>query len=385
MAKNGFKIMDSDMHTHEPWDLWLNYIDPAFKDRAPIGTSKDPVDMNTTIEGDILGAFLSNQKHLQHEEEQARLEISHSRSSKYMQEGIDRGFDSVSQVNAMEVEGLDVANLYPSRGMVVAGVDYEDEPFADAIAKAYNNWLADFCSESPARLKGVAMILCSNIDNAVAEVRRTREELNFVGIYLHPNPIRGRNWHSNEYDRLWAVCQELDMAVTFHETFKCNLPQAIADRFYDEPDRIWTMGHVACHPIEQMYAALCMCAGGILEKFPGIRVAHLECNSSWLPFWLWRMDEHHEHREEQASKYLNMLPSEYFKRQCFAVIDPDEEPSKYAIDWVGDDNFVFSTDYPHPDSIYPFATDSFLKLPLSEEAKKKVMWDNCTRLYSLSV
>ena len=57
MAKNGFKIMDSDMHTHEPWDLWLNYIDPAFKDRAPIGTSKDPVDMNTTIEGDILGAF----------------------------------------------------------------------------------------------------------------------------------------------------------------------------------------------------------------------------------------------------------------------------------------------------------------------------------------
>ena len=97
------------------------------------------------------------------------------------------------------------------------------------------------------------------------------------------------------------------------------------------------------------------------------------------------MDEHHEHREEQASKYLNMLPSEYFKRQCFAVIDPDEEPSKYAIDWVGEDNFVFSTDYPHPDSIYPFATDSFLKLPLSEEAKKKVMWDNCTRLYSLSV
>ena len=66
-----------------------------------------------------------------------------------MQEAIDSRFDPVSQVNAMEVEGLDVANLYPSRGMVVAGVDYEDEPFADAVAKAYNNWLADFCSESP--------------------------------------------------------------------------------------------------------------------------------------------------------------------------------------------------------------------------------------------
>ena len=42
MAKNGFKVMDSDMHTHEPWDLWLNYIDPAYKDRAPVRHQQRP-------------------------------------------------------------------------------------------------------------------------------------------------------------------------------------------------------------------------------------------------------------------------------------------------------------------------------------------------------
>ena len=229
------------------------------------------------------------------------------------------------------------------------------------------------------------MILVADIEDAIVEVRRTREELGFVGIYLHPNPIRGRNWHDPAYDPLWAECQNLNMAVTFHETFKCNLPQAIADRFYNEPGKIWTMGHVACHPIEQMYACLCMCAGGVLEKAPEMQVAHLECNAGWIPFWLWRMDEHHEHRIEQASKYLSMKPSEYFKRQCYVVIDADEEPAKYAIDWIGNENFVFSTDYPHPDSKYPFATQGFMKLPLSDETKRKVLWDNCTRLYSLSV
>ena len=42
MAKDGFKVMDSDMHIVEPADLWERYIDPAFKDRAPRGLSRHP-------------------------------------------------------------------------------------------------------------------------------------------------------------------------------------------------------------------------------------------------------------------------------------------------------------------------------------------------------
>lgn len=37
MAKNGFKLLDSDMHIVEPPDLWERYIDPAFKAQAPRG------------------------------------------------------------------------------------------------------------------------------------------------------------------------------------------------------------------------------------------------------------------------------------------------------------------------------------------------------------
>ena len=36
MAKAGFKVLDSDMHVMEPPDLWQRYIDPAFRDRAPV-------------------------------------------------------------------------------------------------------------------------------------------------------------------------------------------------------------------------------------------------------------------------------------------------------------------------------------------------------------
>ena len=47
----------------------------------------------------------------------------------------------------------------------------------------------------------------------------------------------------------------------------------------------------------------------------------------------------------------------------------------------GNAYFVFSTDYPHADSSYPHAVEIFLELTLDEQSKRKILWDNCARLY----
>ncbi len=54
-----------------------------------------------------------------------------------------------------------------------------------------------------------------------------------------------------------------------------------------------------------------------------------------------------------------------------------------VVDYLGDNNVVFSTDYPHPDSKFPHAVDKFLSMPLSDEVRRKFLWDNCVRLYNL--
>src|SRR4029453_9411167 len=68
----------------------------------------------------------------------------------------------------------------------------------------------------------------------------------------------------------------------------------------------------------------------------------------------------------------------------YLSVESDESTAKYFIDWFGDDNLVFSTDYPHGDSKYPLAVANFLQLPISEESKKKILWDNWARLYGLT-
>src|SRR5262249_3758380 len=76
-------------------------------------------------------------------------------------------------------------------------------------------------------------------------------------------------------------------------------------------------------------------------------------------------------------------PSELFRRQCFVSVEPEEELAKHVIAELGDDNLVVSTDWPHDDSRYPHALDTFLELGFSKDAKRKILWDNCARPYKL--
>jgi uncharacterized protein len=81
---------------------------------------------------------------------------------------------------------------------------------------------------------------------------------------------------------------------------------------------------------------------------------------------------------------LKMPPSEYFRRHCYVSVDPDETVVQYTIEAIGDENIVISTDWPHDDSAYPRAIETFLQLDgVSEASKRKILWDNCARLYGI--
>jgi predicted TIM-barrel fold metal-dependent hydrolase len=378
MAYNGFKVFDSDMHVLEPADLWVRYIDPKYKDRAPVGTNEYLGDLHLLHDGEVI----SRSKKMLVEDDIAIKQCERFDRVETFADFQERGWGSDVQVEAMDAEGIDVAVMYPTRGLVVHAKEYDDDGLAGAISRAYNDWLVEFCAIAPDRMYGAAMLPAQSVEAAVAEARRAKEELGFKAVFLRPNPIRGRNWNNPAYDPLWAECEKQGLAVGFHEGMPCVLPVAIGDRFDGIHEDFWLTEHVACHPIEQMYACLSMIAGGVCERFPALRVAFLEGNCSWLPFWLWRLDEHYETREHKLKKSLPLRPSEYFKRQCFAGVEADEDMARYVFDWMGDSYFVFSTDFPHHDCRYPHATETLLEQPFSEESKRKILWDNCNRLYA---
>ena len=385
MALNGFKVFDADLHITEPPDLWQRHIDPKYRDRAPVcaPSSGDFQESLLLIEGkavnpsgtlDPMWTFTADCAH------------HFGRHAHYM-DYERRGWGPDTQIDAMDTEGVDVAVLYPSAGLCAPARAYDEDGFATAIARAYNDWLGEFCAHDPQRMYGAAMVMPQDIDGTIEEIRRTKREFGFKAIFIRPNPVRGRNWHSPEYDRLWQTCEDEGIVVGFHGGLACTLPQAIAERFDATQDDSWLTIHVACHPSEMMYAMLCMIMGGVCERFPGLRVAFLEANCGWVPYYLWRMNEHYELRREVTFEMIKdrlpLGPHEYFKRQCYASIEAGETVSCPVVGDI-EEQVVFSTDFPHPECPFPNGVREFLELPLSEDLKRRILWDNACRLYDIA-
>ena len=114
-------------------------------------------------------------------------------------------------------------------------------------------------------------------------------------------------------------------------------------------------------------------------------MAFLEGNCAWLPWLLYRLDERSRLHGPLADVPLSRKPSEYFLHQCFISVDPDEYLITDVVNRLGDDNLVVSTDYPHIDAHFPHAIDEFFEIGgLSDANRRKILWDNCARLYNLA-
>ena len=382
--KNGFRVLDSDLHTMEPDGLWERYLEEPFKKFAPRftrrteGASNQPViqvgdleiaEMSKRARTAVVGKSLQERAFARH----PHYALAHS-----------RGYDSATHLQAMDIEGIDVAVIYGTRGRQVLMHDDHDPQVAAALARAHNNWTRDFCALDPSRLKFAAQLAFHDVPSAIVEARRAVRELGAIAVIGNPNPIHGRHVHDPAMEPLWDAIEELGVPVGFHPTGQSSLKDDIARRYLDTPNgRV--IGVAGRNPIELMMAFGSMAAGGVLERHPGLRCAFLEGTCGWLPWYLWRLDEAWEKFGPGSEVQISQLPSQYFFRQCFIATDADEKPLRQVVEAIGDDNIVVSTDYPHSDGLFPTAIEEFVRLEgVSDKTKAKILWDNCARLYKLS-
>jgi uncharacterized protein len=139
------------------------------------------------------------------------------------------------------------------------------------------------------------------------------------------------------------------------------------------------MNSLCSHVIEGMLCLMDLTIGGVLERFPQLRVGIVETHVAWLPGWLALMDDLQPRHLEwlHLKNPLKMLPSEYFKRQCYITAFPDDPMLGTVIDLIGDDRIAISSDFPHKNSRRDMvAIFKGLHSDLSEESQKKILSTN---------
>ena len=377
--KNGFKIIDSDLHVIEPPNLYEDYIEPRFRDQAPQWTGHPEHGNGGWVCQDLVHA---NPEWMA--PDTLSRELLMRRKEAYYVEENEQGYTAELTLKAMDREGIDIAILFRTAVGLATHVDGQDPAYSMALCRAFNDWLADFAKTDPQRLKGAALLPLSDIPAAAKEAERVVKDLDLVAVTLPSTALNDRMPHDPECDLLWATLQDLDVPATFHDTsggYSLNNPGYL---FRQHPNNT-VLTHAFSFPMTLMMTIGAMTVGGVLQRFPRLKAAFLEGNCSWLPWLLYRLDEQWEGFGAGQEIQLDRLPSEYFKERCFVSVEPDGEHLQQVVETVGDDNIVISSDYPHDDSSYPFAMDTFLAYDkVADDTKKKILWDNCARLYNLA-
>jgi predicted TIM-barrel fold metal-dependent hydrolase len=342
-----YNVVDADGHILEPLDLWDRYMDPVFRDRAP----RIVKDNETGKERLIIEEHTSD----------ARLSIGRvgavgarqgivEPDAMAYKDGKPGGFDPHARIPDMDADGIDAAFLYPSIGLFSGAI--HDPELAAAVCRAYNRWLADYCSPYPDRLFGVAMLPMQDVDLAVAEMRFARKQLGFKAAFIRPNPYHGNKTINHPmYEKFWTAAEDFDLSIGFHEGASAGMPQVGMDRFATRGAQ-----HIVTHTMEMMLACLAVIWGGVCEKHPKVRIAFLESGGGWVAPWLDRMDRHFDDQGFNDSG-LKTRPSELFQRNCWISFEPVEGSLKVLADYIGPNKIMWATDYPHADGFFPGAPD----------------------------
>ncbi len=378
-AANGVTV-DADGHVLEPRDTWQNYLEPQFRDRA-ICIAADakgsevllvdgkPVE-TTRFQLAALGGIELDPD-----------DIMSNPDLKY-EDGCPPGsYDPKARLEVMDAEGIDIAILYPTIGIIWEG-PLQDAELATAYTRAYNRWLADFCRHDPKRLVPAAHISLLDTDMAVAELQRARED-GCRGIYLSPDRASrgGRHLNHPDFDRFWATAQDLEMPIGFHVVVRDQPSFNYIDPLVAGPD--FGLFNFAFLAIDVMAAFTEIISLGVLERFPRLKVSVLETGANWISAWLDRLD--HKFVVTKSRSINTLKPSEYFYRQCLVSADPDETLTAEVVRHIGADYFLWASDYPHIDADFGVVRELRERLaPLPVEDQNKVLGGNALRFYGLT-
>ncbi len=374
--KDGLRFVDCDMHIQEPVDLFDRYLDPKYRDRVslPVGADGKPKRGIVIIDGQSTTYDHALQQHRKRVLPPAKVETSQTLSGSRMAESgrlnfaVERDYDAVAQVMGMEMEGIDIAVLFPTMGLSLVARNNMDPRLSLALCQAYNNWIHEFCQYSPDQLKFAAMLPMQDVNLACAELVRCVNELGATGSFLRPNPINGKFWHSNYWNPLFALHEELDVSMGFHEGTgaECSYMNELygENRFYR---------HVASHWIAMQETLIAMLIAGVFEFYPKLRVGYLEAQNSWVPGILTRIEWDYPQYRQSHAPYLSLTPKEYFQRNCWAAVEGSEPEIEATAGLIGADRMCISTDYPHFDSNFPNVANNLLANVSRDTAAKIFM------------
>ena len=371
---SGEIVVDADGHLCEPPDLWTRNLPASMRDQGirlrwndATGYDECLVEDTVVVERGLAG--LGN----------AGEDYADFGRGRHYEDLNPAGFDPHERVKVLDSEGIDLSVMYPGLGLKLGGI--VDPQLAVHSCAIYNDWVAEWCSASPDRLKAVGALPMQDPQEAAREAGRIRER-GLVAGFCRPNAYNEVPFFDPAYTPVWEALEEHDLTLGLHITGTADMPGAARSM-----GRLMAPGthHALIPVIDQMVTLSNLVFGGVLERHPGLKVAVLESGGGWIAHWMDRLNEFEESYSWAAAP-MTLDAEHYFKRQCWISFDPGERTPAALGPIAGYDRFIWASDFPHNDAKYPGVVDELRErnAELPDDARQAVFGRNALEMYGLA-
>ena len=387
-AASTLKIIDADTHYTEPHDLWTSRAPASLKDRVP-QVKKINGENAWVIDRDKLIGFAANP---------ASVIMKDGSKIRSMESFLVTQFESVhpssydvrARVAMMDQEGVFAQVAYPNiMGFGGGRASDIDPELRLATIRMYNDAMAEAQAESGGRFFPMCIIPWWDLKAALAEVERAAG-IGLRGIAMGSDPQEQKDREGNvlpdlglpHWDALWEIAQSLDLSINFHVGANDSSLLWIGDVGW--PSLSADLKAAISQPALSMHNGRVIgniICSGLLDRYPWLKFVSVESGLGWIPFMLESLEYQ---LDEIACNYKPQLrPLEYFRRNFYGCFWFEHKNLAHTARYLGIDNCLFQTDYPHPTCFYPMG-DVEARLPdFTAEERAKLLSLNAARVYNI--
>lgn len=375
-------IIDADGHVNEsPVTFCDKYLDPAFRPQRPSIVGTDG--MFYWVIGEQLFPRRAG-RGCNNASTPASYEGKPTRHGAFIQK---RNFDSLGSMELTDVnmrlktmneEGISVQIIYPT--LFLGYPLCTNSSLMTALCSSYNRWLGDQLAGNE-RLKWAGIVNLDDVPGAVREVHEAKR-LGAAAIMVLGTAGDHMLDHPGLLSFYEAVAEE-NITLAVHVGWACPSLNNLYGDLYPS----WVTAFLM--PVLMGFVALI--TGGVLDRFPNLRVAFLEAGCLWIPFMVDRLNHRFPHAKRMAEIYpqisvkASMSPMDYLRRgNLYFSAEVEDKMLPQVIELVGQKQIVFGSDMPHADRDRFAAKILQERNDISLSAKEDILEKNPSRLYGLS-
>jgi predicted TIM-barrel fold metal-dependent hydrolase len=371
-------LVDLDAHVVEPPDVWSTRLPARYRDVGPrieyLGDGRPRMQGTSYVEEPGDGPLVAWWCYEEHRASVKRTIAAagfaaedvqlHGVTYDQMRPGC---WSHVARLVDMDENGVEAQLCFPNYPRF-CGQQFlwgQDKDLARLCVQAYNDWMVDeWCGSSGGRLIPLCLIPLWDIDLAIAEVQRNSARgVRAVAFSELPAYLGLPSLYSGEWEPFFSACEDTGTVLAMHIGSGTKTPQTSPDAPTAVNGTI-LFGNSVASFADFMFS-------GVLHRHPRLQLLYAESQIGWIPFAVARADDvwitHRGWAESQL--HCPELPSTYYKRQITSCFFKDRIGVE-LLDYVGIDNVVFETDYPHQDGTWPWsrqaAAEQFGDLPVDQ-------------------